>query len=97
MTAQKTIVRGTVQDETAHSLPFAAVLLLQDSTPVSTFQTEDNGEFLLSTTATDSFFILKITYVGYENFEQKLTVLASKTDTLRLGSINLLPKRSVAS
>ena len=91
MTAQKTIVRGTVQDETAHSLPFAAVLLLQDSTPVSTFQTDDDGEFSLSATATDSFFILKITYVGYENFEQKITVSPLKTDTLSLGSIKMTP------
>lgn len=91
MSAQKTIVRGTVQDESAHSLPFAAVLLLQNSTPVSTFQTDDDGEFLLSTTATDSFLILKISYVGYDNFEQKITVSTSKMDTFDVGSIKMTP------
>jgi hypothetical protein len=89
--AQKTTIRGVVQDETAHSLPFAAVLLLQDSTPISTFHTEDDGEFHLSTGITNSVFILKITYVGYEKFEQKITISSSNTDTLNIGSIKMTP------
>ena len=89
--AQKTIVRGTVQDEAAHSLPFAAVLLLQDSTPVSTFQTEDDGVFQLSTSTSDSIFILKITYVGYETYEQKLHAATFSQDTLNIGPIKMTP------
>jgi hypothetical protein len=89
--AQKTTIRGVVQDESAHSLPFAAVLLLQDSTLVSTFQTEEDGEFHLSTDTQDSIFILKITYVGYEKFEQKITLSSSKADTLNIGSIQMTP------
>lgn len=91
MAAQKTIVRGVVQDETAHSLPFAGVLLLQDSTLVSTFQTEEDGAFNLSTATTDSIFILKITYVGYENFEQKLVFNTFSSDTLNIGAIKMTP------
>ena len=89
--AQKTTIRGVVQDESAHTLPFAAILLMQDSTLISTFQTEDDGQFHLSTDATDSIFILKITYVGYEKFEQKITISSSNTDTLNLGSIKMIP------
>ncbi len=89
--AQKTIVRGTVQDETAHSLPFAVVLLLQDSTPVSTFQTEDDGVFRLVTSVSDAAFILKITYVGYETYEQKLYTNAFSKDTLNIGPIKMIP------
>ena len=89
--AQKTTIRGIVQDESAHSLPFAAVLLLQDSTLISTFQTEEDGEFHLSTDNSDSIFILKITYVGYEKFEQKITISTSKTDTLNLGFLKMTP------
>jgi hypothetical protein len=89
--AQKTIIRGIVQDEAAHSLPFAAVLLLQNSTPISTFHTEEDGEFHLLNTTTDSVFILKITYVGYEPFQQKLSISASKTDTLDIGAIKMTP------
>ena len=89
--AQKTTIRGIVQDESAHSLPFAAVLLLQDSTLISTFQTEEDGEFHLLTDNSDSIFILKITYVGYEKFEQKITISTSKTDTLNLGFLKMTP------
>ena len=89
--AQKTIVRGTVQDESAQSLPFAAVLLLQNSTPISTFQTEDDGMFQLTTSVFDSIFTLKITYVGYETYEQKLYANTFSQDTLNIGAIKMTP------
>ena len=44
-TQAQRIITGTVQDETAQSLPFAAVALMQDSIPMKTGQTETDGAF----------------------------------------------------
>ena len=80
--AQKVII-GTVQDEMSQSLPFAAVAILQDSTSVMAVQTEMDGIFQLATKS-EKTYLLKISYVGYENFEKSVTISSLK-DTLNMG------------
>lgn len=88
------IVKGVVLDETEKALPFAVVALLHDSLLMASFQTEENGVFELQTIVTHDSFLLRIYYVGYQPFVQKV---ALPKDTLQLGFIHLTPLSNVLS
>lgn len=88
-TQAQRIITGTVQDERTQSLPFAAVALLHDSVAVKTGQTETDGLFQLSIQS-ETGYVLKISYIGYEVFEKTITISPTK-DTLNIGIIQLRP------
>jgi hypothetical protein len=88
-TQAQRIITGTVQDETAQSLPFAAVALLHDSVPLKTGQTEMDGLFQFSMQS-ETEYVLKVSYVGYEVYEKTINVSSLK-DTLNIGIIKLRP------
>ena len=88
-TQAQRIITGTVQDETAQSLPFAAVALLHDSVLMKSRQTEIDGLFQFSMQS-ETEYVLKISYVGYEVFEKSINV-SSLNDTLYIGVVKLTP------
>ena len=91
-TAQSTI-RGTILDETANPLPFAAVSLLHlpDSTIFVQGQTNDEGNFRFSSENQNERFLLQINYVGYEFFSREILATGSRFDTLDIGNLKLTP------
>ncbi len=91
-TAQSTI-RGTILDETATPLPFAAVSLLHlpDSTIFVQGQTNDEGSFRFASEGQNERFLLQISYVGYEFFSREILATGSRFDTLDFGNVKLVP------
>lgn len=91
--AQHTI-KGKLVTETNNPVAFANVILLdaQDSTSVYKGTiSEDNGEFLLEEIASNDY-LLKVSFVGYEEYLQKISVNSDKKIrkiTLKEGASNL--------
>lgn len=87
--AQKVTVKGTVVDSTAKPLEVATVMLLQakDSTLTTFARTNENGEFEMKNVNPDTY-LLKITYIGYKNFNKLITV-GSEPSELNLGKIQM--------
>lgn len=91
--AQHTI-KGKLVTETNNPVAFANVILLdaQDSTSVYKGTiSEDNGEFLLEEIASNEY-LLKVSFVGYEEYLQKISVNSDKKIrkiTLKEGASNL--------
>ncbi|MDX1426465.1 MAG: outer membrane beta-barrel family protein [Salegentibacter mishustinae] len=91
--AQHTI-KGKLVTETNNPVTFANVILLdaQDSTSVYKGTiSEDNGEFLLEEIASNDY-LLKVSFVGYEEYLQKISVNSDKKIrkiTLKEGASNL--------
>ena len=91
--AQHTI-KGKLVTETNNPVAFANIILLdaQDSTSVYKGTiSEDNGEFLLEEIASNEY-LLKVSFVGYEEYLQKISVNSDKKIrkiTLKEGASNL--------
>lgn len=83
----KGTIKGTVTDKEFNNaaLPFANVLLKGTQTSTTT---NDNGEYSIS--ANPGNYIVQFSFVGYENIEVPVTVIAGETITIdkTLGSGN---------
>ena len=92
-TSAQSTIRGTILDETANPLPFAAVSLLHlpDSTIFVQGQTNEEGNFRFSSERQNERFLLQINYIGYEFFSREILVTGSRFDTLDFGNLKLLP------
>ncbi len=99
-TTAQIVVRGTVEDESNEPLSLAtAVLLGLDSLPLAQQRTFENGGFQLFTQKKEETLLLKIVYVGYENYEQRLMLPSGGTrlDTFDIGKIRLTPLSKLLS
>lgn len=69
-------VEGKIQNQDKEVVPFANVILLNAQDSVSVYKgtvSEDDGSFLLEDIE-DNSYLLKISYVGYEDLLKKITV-----------------------
>jgi Outer membrane protein beta-barrel family len=99
-TTAQIVVRGTVESESNEPLSFAtAVLLGLDSLPLAQERTFENGNFQLFVPKKEEMVLLKIIYVGYENYEKQLIFpsIGSKRDTFDIGKIRLTPLSKLLS
>ncbi|MGZ4035207.1 MAG: carboxypeptidase regulatory-like domain-containing protein [Bacteroidia bacterium] len=65
LTAQTTgSIKGSVLDEKGKPMPFVAVVIYQDSSIVTSAQTDDNGEFRVAQITPGKYY-LKATFTGY--------------------------------
>src|SRR6185437_16508300 len=78
-------ISGTVTDSITHQpIPFATVALLSQQTkaPVKGRQTDSIGHFLLENVSAGTF-VLRITYVGYNNILKENILIGPATGDLR--------------
>ncbi len=82
--------KGIVVDEALKALPFAAVMLIQDTVLLASAYAEEDGTFILNFNAVQDSALLQVSFLGYESYVQKIA-LSIITDTLDFGAIQLLP------
>ncbi|MBK6949547.1 MAG: hypothetical protein IPH16_17025 [Haliscomenobacter sp.] len=82
------IGKGIVVDEARKALPFAAVMLMQDTVLLASAYSEENGTFLLNFGAIQDSALLQVSFVGYETLVQKIA-LPNPADTFDFGAIQL--------
>ncbi|MDR2691587.1 MAG: outer membrane beta-barrel protein [Dysgonamonadaceae bacterium] len=82
-------ITGTILDNNSQPMEYANAILLSspDSTFVAGTYTDEHGNFLLEKQDKREY-ILKISYIGYEDYFQKVSVLQETTNT---GTITLTP------
>ena len=90
--AQKMSIVGVVTDEAGKPLETAAVVLLNvsDSSLVTFGRTNDLGVFLLKNVATNAPYLLRVTYVGFDNFTQNIAP-NFKDEKMDLGVLSMHP------
>jgi len=89
-------ISGTVTDSITHQpIPFATVALLSQQTkaPVKGRQTDSIGHFLLENVSAGTF-VLRITYVGYNNILKENILIGPATGDLNLGTITMTASKT---
>ncbi|TDN83480.1 outer membrane receptor protein involved in Fe transport [Salegentibacter sp. 24] len=87
-------LKGKLVTESSEPVAFANVILLNAEDSTSVYKgaiSEDNGEFLLKDISSNNY-LLKVSFVGYEEYLQKITVNSNEKIgkiTLKEGSSNL--------
>lgn len=89
-------VTGIVEDATTHEkMPFASIVLKQEVheslTMIGGVQTSDQGVFRMDVETTGNF-VLQVSFVGYQTFEQKIEITG---DVVDLGVISLKPDAKI--
>lgn len=76
--AQQSYIESTVVDGNQKAIPFCNVVLLDtDNNIVSGTITEENGTFRINA-LTDGSYLLKVSYVGYKDYESGMITLSRK-------------------
>lgn len=88
-----------VVDEMEVPMPAAAVALLHlpDSAILLQTLTGENGGFQFSNNAKTGDYLLKISFIGYENYHQNLVQADFETDTIDLGRVKMTPLSKLLS
>ncbi|MEQ1745168.1 MAG: outer membrane beta-barrel protein [Saprospiraceae bacterium] len=92
--AQKTMLQGSVSDNTGTPLPAVTAVLMTTDSVMHAFATaNDQGRFSLKA-KTAGQYLLQLTYLGYTTHWQTLTVESGRTE-MDLGRIQLVPSSEV--
>ncbi|MBP9873501.1 MAG: TonB-dependent receptor [Haliscomenobacter sp.] len=82
--------KGIIVDEAHKALPFAVVMLMQDTALLASAYSEEDGTFLLRFGSIRDSALLQVSFVGYQTLVQKIA-LPTPDDTFDFGAIQLLP------
>ncbi len=90
--SQNYVLKGILKDEKGMPLEFGTIMLVQvtDSALVSFTRSEENGSFIIEKIPAGNY-TCKITYLGTQEFREKVTFSASTATIQDLGVLTLLP------